>query len=239
MILHGVFGSARNWQSFARSLAESHRVITVDLRNHGQSEHADSMTYFDMAEDIHALITDLCLDKVTLIGHSMGGKVAMIAALQKSVLIERLIVLDIAPVKYDRNYTGLFKAMSKLPLNTIKNRNEADQYMNEQINDAWLSQFLLQNLVQADQMFQWQFNLAAIQSNIDYVSDFPALSTQYNGPTLFLGGTESDFINEEYHGAIRNYFPTAAIEMIAQAGHMLHIEQPEVLLDKIKSFLNQ
>lgn len=240
IILHGLFGSSRNWQTVARKLSDSYQVITVDLRNHGQSEHADSMTYMDMAGDIIELISDLSLDKVSLIGHSMGGKVAMKTAFEKPSLVKQLVVLDIAPVKYDRNYDVIFETMMNLPLDTIKNRQEAEHHMNEYIQDQWLCNFLLQNLVQTDQGYQWRINISAIRSNSHHVSNFSDMGTdtQYNGPTLFIGGAHSDFILEGHHDIIHGYFPKAEIDTIENAGHMLHIEQADVLVKKIKSFLN-
>jgi len=240
IILHGLFGSSRNWQSVAKALAGEYRVITPDLRNHGQSEHADSMTYTEMAEDVLALIRDQSLEKVSLVGHSMGGKVAMLSALLNSPsLIEKLAVLDIAPVSYEHRYGKLFEAMHNLPLDRIKNRNEAEKILNDQINDIFLTQFLLQNLVKSEKGFEWRFNLRAIQDNIETISSFPEIepNTKYDKPALFLGGATSHFIQPQYHDDIRKYFPNADIELIENAGHMLHIEQPEVVVDKIRNFL--
>jgi len=240
IVLHGLFGSMKNWRSIAKQLAENYKVISVDLRNHGQSEQTDSMTYHDMAGDIYELIKTLELDDVAIIGHSMGGKVAMVTALQYKNIINKLIVIDIAPVPYAHAYEKLFLAMGKLPLNKIKNRNEAEQLLDAEINDRWLTQFLLQNLIRDDKGFKWQLNLLAIRLNIDHISQFPQIDdgVQFNLPTLFLGGAESDFIREEYHETVYGYFPQAQIRMIDNAGHMLHIEQPSIVLESIKAILS-
>jgi len=240
IILHGLFGSMRNWRSIAKQLAENYKVISVDLRNHGQSEHADSMTYYDMAGDIYELIKTLELDDVAIIGHSMGGKVAMVTALQYEHIIKKLIVIDIAPVSYAHAYEKLFLAMGNLPLNKIKNRDEAEQLLDADINDRWLTQFLLQNLKRDGKGFKWQLNLLAIRLNIDHISKFPEIddNEQFDLPTLFLGGAESDFIREEYYETVYGYFPQAQIRMIEKAGHMLHIEQPSIVLKSIKAFLS-
>jgi len=240
MILHGLFGSSRNWQSIAKVLAENYRVITLDLRNHGQSGHAESMTYTEMAEDVLGLIKELSLENLFLMGHSMGGKVAMVIALLHPLLIEKLVVLDIAPVSYEHRYGKLFQAMQDLPLDQVKNRIEAGTILNNQINDTFLSDFLLQNLNRADNGFQWRLNLPAILDNIEFISGFPDIGpdTQYSRPALFLGGKNSHFIQAEYHNVIRDYFPRASIELIENAGHMLHIEQPEVLVERIRQFIS-
>jgi len=240
IILHGLFGSMRNWRSIAKQLAETYKVISVDLRNHGQSEHTDSMTYYDMAGDIYELINTLELDDVAIIGHSMGGKVAMVTALQYEHIIKKLIVIDIAPVSYAHAYEKLFLAMGNLPLNKIKNRDEAEQLLDAGINDRWLTQFLLQNLKRDGKGFKWQLNLLAIRLNIDHISKFPEIddNAQFDLPTLFLGGAESDFIREEYYETVYGYFPQAQIRMIEKAGHMLHIEQPSIVLKSIKAFLS-
>jgi pimeloyl-ACP methyl ester carboxylesterase len=239
IILHGLFGSSRNWQSIARILAKNYQVITLDLRNHGQSEYADSMTYMEMAEDVLDLINELSLENLSLIGHSMGGKVAMINALQHPSLIEKLIVLDIAPVSYEHRYGKLFQAMQDLPLNQVKDRIEAGKILNNQVNDAFLSQFLLQNLNRDENGFQCHINLPAILNNIEYISGFPDIGTviKYDKPALFLGGKNSHFIQTGYHQTIRGYFPGAVIELIENAGHMLNIEQPDVLVDRIRQFI--
>ncbi|MBI4005158.1 MAG: alpha/beta fold hydrolase [Gammaproteobacteria bacterium] len=241
IILHGLFGSSRNWRSIAGKLAEEYQVITVDLRNHGQSGHVDTMTYSEMADDIHHLMTHLSLDKVSLIGHSMGGKVAMMTVLQKPASIKQLIVLDIAPVRYERSYGKLFAAMENLPLDAIRNRKDAEDYLNRQINDAGLSQFLVQNLVRLDQGFTWRLNLPAIKSSIEYIAAFPVLSedSHFKGPALFLGGENSDCIQAKHHKIIHDYFPRADIKMIANTGHMLHTERPDTVIEAITAFLQQ
>ena len=240
VILHGLFGSSRNWQSIAKILSEDYRVITPDLRNHGRSAHTDTMNYSEMAEDVLDLMDDLSLDNVSLIGHSMGGKVAMVFALLHPALVKHLLVLDIAPVTYEHRYGKLFQAMQNLLLDPINNRNAAEKLLNDQINDTFLSQFLLQNLVRDKNGFQWRLNLPAIRNNMVLISGFPdsGIDLTYNKPALFLGGKNSHFIEPVYHGEINRYFPNANIELIGNAGHMLHIEQPEVVIERIRRFIN-
>lgn len=215
-------------------------VITADLRNHGQSSHTISMTYPEMAADILQLIGELSLESVFLIGHSMGGKVAMMTALDFPEAIEKLIVLDVAPVRYEHGYGKLFDLMENLPINKIKNRNEAYDFLNREINDPLLSQFLLQNLVRGIQGFQWRINLANIKSNIERITDFPSLKAdnRYEKPVLFLSGERSEFIRKEHHKIIHTYFPMADIRIMADAGHMLHAEQPDRVAAVITEYLH-
>lgn len=241
MILHGLFGSSRNWQTIAKKLADSYQVISVDLRNHGLSKKVDSMTYFEMAEDISHLIKLSGLNNVSIIGHSMGGKVAMITSLLYKDIIQNLVVVDIAPVKYSHTYEKLFLAMNSLPLGNIKNRKDAELYLDNKINDTWLTQFLLQNLIRTDQGYQWQINLSAIELNISHINQFPEIGeyNKFDGAALFIGGVNSEFIKSEFHETIYHYFPAAKIKMMENAGHMLHVEQPEETFNSLKSFLDQ
>lgn len=240
IILHGLFGSSRNWQSLAGRLGRTHQVYTVDLRNHGQSQAAPSMTYPEMAEDVLHLIRGLALPDVTLIGHSMGGKTAMACALMHPDVIGRLVVLDIAPVRYRHRYGKLFYAMENLALDKIRNRNEAEALLDAMVNDIKLSRFLLQNLVRTGTGFRWRINLPVIRNNMGHISDFPlpAQGATYDRPALFLGGAESRFLQPFYHRTVRSHFPSARIELIDHAGHMLHAEQTDIVLDRIRNFLN-
>lgn len=239
IILHGLFGSSRNWLSIAKNLAEEYQVITPDLRNHGQSFPAESMTYTEMAMDVATLIRELSLEKVSLAGHSMGGKVAMVTALEYPDRINHLAVLDIAPVSYEHRYGKIFSALQNLPLNRIKNRNEAEQILNEQFDDLFLVRFLVQNLSRTDKGFEWRINLTAIQENIEHISSFPEPGdkSMFEKPALFLGGEYSQFIQPVHKEPVSRYFPKAEIEYIKNAGHMLHIEQPEAVLNRLKQFL--
>ena len=239
IILHGLFGSSRNWQGIAKKLAEEFRIIAVDLRNHGQSAFADSMLYTEMAEDLFHLISQLSLESPNLIGHSMGGKVAMMTALNYQTLVKKLVILDIAPVNYGHRYGKIFSALNSLPLNRITSRNEAEKILDQTINDQDLTRFLLQNLTRSGPGFQWRINIRSIEENIEYINTFPENidSRKWNKPALFLGGKNSMFIQPRFHKAILDLFPAAEIELIENAGHMLHIEQAATVVGKIRDFL--
>lgn len=238
-ILHGLFGSGRNWATIARRLAAHYRVIALDLRNHGASPWAATMDYAEMAEDVRAMLAALGHRTFALIGHSMGGKAAMIAALGQGVAVERLVVVDIAPVAYRPDHLLYVRAMRGLDLATIGRRAEADALLAPEIGDAAERAFLLQNLVFDGGEARWRLNLAAIERAMPLLANFPAIQpgTAYRGPALFLSGGRSGYLRPEHEPEIRRLFPNARIVRIANAGHWLHAEQPQAFLDIVDPFL--
>lgn len=240
IILHGLFGSSRNWTSFAKKLSEDYQVIAIDLRNHGKSEHADTMTYPEMASDIADVLEESGLEKASLVGHSMGGKVAMTFALQNRSMIDQLIVLDVAPISYQNEFHNLLDAMDGIPLSTIKSRSHADALLTNEIPDASLRMFLLQNLQQDGDGYYWRVNLGSIKKSLIDISSFPAPVSvnSFEGKVLFLSGDSSDYVRPQHHPIIRQYFSRALIHTVKDAGHWLHADQPDKVLEKIKSFLN-
>lgn len=239
VVLHGLFGSARNWQSVARRLAQTYRVLTPDLRNHGDSPHARSMSYAEMADDVAALLESRLSGPAALIGHSMGGKVAMHFALAHPERICRLAVVDVAPVSYAHDFDTVIEGMMSLPVARLSSRREADAFLAGRIASPPLRQFLLQNLVNDGDGYRWRIGLEAIAANMPLLMGFepPAADARYDGPTLFLGGAESDYIRPDYRAAIEARFPNARVEMIAGAGHWVHVEQPDAFLRQLSAFL--
>lgn len=240
MILHGLFGSSRNWQGIARQLSKNYNLLMPDLRNHGKSPHADEMSYEHMADDLMRLLEPLDVERLSLIGHSMGGKVAMIFALKYPELVDKLIVMDIAPVAYLRGFRDIIEAMLKLPLSNIETRNQANQKLEKDISDAGVRTFLLQNLTRDGDSYKWRINLHAIKNNLTLIGGFPELQNTlpYRGKTLFMGGANSDYIQHEHHEDIRTLFPNARIDTIANAGHWLHADQPQLVIEGINQFLD-
>lgn len=238
-ILHGLFGSARNWAGIAQRLAAHRRVIALDLRNHGASPWADSMDYAVMAEDVRETLHALGCRRCALLGHSMGGKVAMLAALKNRDAVERLVVADIAPVEYAARHLPYVRAMRALDLASIRRRGEADAPLAPAIPDPAERAFLLQNLVFDGPTARWRLNLAAIERAMPALGGFPALppGTAYDGPALFVAGGGSDYLGPEHEPATRRLFPNARIVRIANAGHWLHAEQPRAFLDAVEPFL--
>ncbi len=239
LILHGLFGSKRNWQSIARQLGEQCQVFTLDLRNHGDSEHSDSMSYQDMVDDVFQFISDHSLGEVSVVGHSMGGKVAMQMALQHPEVIKRVVIIDIAPVKYQHGFNDLIESLYALPLDQISSRQEADEHLQASVQPQSLRQFLLQNLSKSDTGFSWRINLNAIQSCINELMDFPADHNhmQYQNPVLFLKGERSDYIKHKYERTIFKIFSRALFITVADTGHWLHAENPDFVVEEIRKFI--
>ncbi len=239
LILHGLFGSGRNWTTIAKKLAEDRRVLTVDLRNHGASPWNPVMDYPAMAADVLALIDREGFDRPVVLGHSMGGKTAMAAALTAPEAVGALIVADIAPVTYQHSNAAYVEAMRAIDLSRIERRADADDALKKSVPETGVRGFLLQNLVFGDGGPRWQLNLDAIAESMDRLIDFPfgAGEAVYDGPTQFIAGGASDYVRQSHHDAIRAFFPEATIETIDGAGHWLHAEKPQEFLDIATRFL--
>ena len=239
VILHGLFGSSRNWASHARQLGKSHRVFTLDLRNHGDSPWAETMSYREMADDVASFLKRHGLEGATVMGHSMGGKTAMLLALEQGDLVGRLIVVDIAPVPYSHTHLPYIEAMQAVDLSTVGRRGEVDRLLENAVPEPGLRGFLLHNLASEAGRLRWRINLDALGANMDdligYPDDLEGLS--YAGPTLFLAGAASDYVPAAQHSRIRGLFPAAEIDAVADAGHWVHAEQPQAFLARIGAFL--
>ena len=227
-ILHGLFGSGRNWQAHTRRFAESFEVYTIDLRNHGQSFHADEMNYPSMAADVAQLIAHLGLRNCRILGHSMGGKVAMTLAIQHPALISSMIVADIAPVAYRHDYDDLIEPILALDLDRFASRTQIDHALRPSIPEDQLRAFLLQNLSREEGAWRWRVNWQVIQKDMDYLTDFTALPSGWVSklPSLFLRGARSDYVGSAEIDVIKRHFSNASIATIDAAGHWLHAEQP-------------
>ena len=238
-ILHGLFGSGRNWRSIAQQLAMRHRVLAFDLRNHGASPWADGMSYGEMIEDLGASLRARGIDHAALLGHSMGGKVAMLAALLHPAEVDRLVVVDIAPAPNPPTLLAHVRAMRAVDLNGITRRSELDAQLTGTIPDGAERAFLLQNLIMDDGKARWRLNLEAIEREFPQILEFPDLSagTAYRGPTLFVAGARSDYIQTEHEPTIRRLFPQARITRLEGAGHWVHAEQPQAFLKAVATFL--
>ncbi len=240
IILHGLFGSGDNWRTIGKQLAKEFAVYLVDLRNHGKSPHHPEHTYPAMAGDVLELMADLQLQKAHFIGHSMGGKTAMVLALTQPDRINRLVVVDIAPKRYPVVHREILEAMQALPLNQITSRQEAAQWLSQYIEEPPIVQFLLKNLVREGERWHWRVNLEAIAANIHALSDWPDFThQQFTGPTLFIRGKQSNYIETSDYAPIRKWFPAARFVTIPQAGHWVHADQPERFLKTVQYFLSR
>lgn len=240
IILHGLLGSLGNWESLARKWSEDCWVIAVDQRNHGKSPHTDSISYEEMSEDLKELIKLLNIESCNLLGHSMGGKAAMVFALSNPELVNKLIVADIMPVSTQQGHQYIFEAMQSMPFEKIMSRNDADDWLSSRIVSSPVRQFILKNLSRTDNgIYEWSLNLKAIVQNYEQLMQFPTTpGKQYLGQTLFIKGELSDYINSfDFAPITRQLFPNAKLQTIEEAGHWLHAEQPEVFFTMVKEFI--
>ena len=235
LIAHGLFGSARNWGAIARNLSADRQVLTVDMRNHGNSQWFDSHSYADMANDLAEVISAHG-GRADVMGHSMGGKAAMALALTQPDRLRRLIVADIAPVSYQRTQTPFINAMRKLDLSQIERRSDADRLLASDIADAGVRAFLLQSLDLKEK--RWRLNLDVLEAEMPAIMGFPDLQGSFQGPTLFLAGGNSDYILPEYRPRIKALFPQARFARIPGVGHWLHAEKPREFEATARAFLD-
>jgi pimeloyl-ACP methyl ester carboxylesterase len=239
VVLHGLFGSGKNWRSFAGSLEDDFQVWTLDARNHGDSPHADSMSYQQMAEDVARFFAENELENVILLGHSMGGKTAMQLALQFPDRIAALIVVDIAPVCYDHLHKQLklIEAMQELNLAAEMSRSEIEKKLAVKIPEKRLLSFLMTNLNRQNGQFQCRIGLEQIAAGMPDLLNYPELKSVFKGPVQFIGGENSAYLKFEYHALIRKYFPESRITMLENCGHWLHVEQPAAFQKTVNEFL--
>ncbi|MCI0653144.1 MAG: alpha/beta fold hydrolase [Methylococcaceae bacterium] len=241
LILHGLFGAGRNWTGMARKLAEHHRVLLPDLRNHGASGHSPDMDYPHLAADLLRLLDSRRIESAAVIGHSMGGKAAMWLALTEPARVSQLVAVDIAPVRYEHNFDLILSGMRNLPLAEIQSRRQAGEWLSKSIPESDLRQFLLQNLVFEKGRYRWRIDLEIFQRAIPALLDFPPIDhlPAYPGEALFIGGSRSQDILAEYHETITRVCPNARIEMIRDAGHWVQVDQPEKFLRNVDTFLDR
>ncbi|MCP3869746.1 MAG: alpha/beta fold hydrolase [Gammaproteobacteria bacterium] len=239
IMLHGLFGSSANWHSIARRLSDTCHVIVPDLRNHGRSPHSDTMNYPAMAEDLGQLLDEHGLDAALLVGHSMGGKMAMTFALDNPRRVEGLVVVDIAPVAYYHEFDAVFKALLGVDLEALSSRGEADTLLASHLEERGLRQYLLQSLIRVEKNWRWRMNLHSLQREMDSITAFPVSSdvSGYPGPTLFVHGTESGYVTGEHHREIRTLFPHARFRAITGAGHWVYAERPDAFYSALEGFL--
>jgi esterase len=236
LLLHGLFGAARNWGGIQKRLAQRHRVLAPDLRNHGESPHAADMGYAAMAEDIAGLIAARGLRAPAVVGHSMGGKVAMALALRHGAMVGKLVVADIAPVKYPPSLRGYIAAMRAIPLKEGLTRKEADALLEATIPEAGIRAFLLQSLDFNAEPPAWKLGLAELGAAMPDIEGFSE-SGRYEGPTLVVSGAQSRYIRPDNHDLFLRLFPQARFAVVERAGHWLHADNPHGFLAEVEPFL--
>lgn len=238
LLLHGLFGSGQNWGGIRRALAPRYRVLTPDLRNHGLSGRSPAMDYATMAADIAETMDAAGLARAAILGHSMGGKVAMAFALAHPGRVERLVVADIAPVRYRPALRDYVTAMQALPLHAGLTRKEADALLAATIPEPGIRAFLLQSLRFEETPPAWRLGLDDLAAAMPAIEDFaPPPGATYDGPVLVMAGARSGYVRPEHHDAFRALFPRAAFTTVADAGHWLHAENPKGFLAALEPFL--
>jgi pimeloyl-ACP methyl ester carboxylesterase len=237
VILHGLFGSLDNWFSIAKELVENYTLYLVDQRNHGDSPHSPDWNYELMVEDLRELLDEEGLEKVFLMGHSMGGKTAMNFATAYPERVEKLIVGDIAPRHYPIHHQVILEGLNALNLQTLQSRKEADEQLAAYIPEPGIRQFLLKSLGRDANGFAWKINLPVITQHIEEVGKALDEGTVFEGPTLFLGGANSSYIQENDLPDMKRHFPNCTWISIPNAGHWLHAEQPQAVVTEMRRFL--
>jgi len=245
---HGLFGQGKNWTTIAKSLADDHRVLLVDMPNHGRSDWHDRVDYLDMADEVAGLFS--AEDPVALVGHSMGGKVAMVLTLRHPELVERLCVVDISPVDYHglTEFGDFIEAMQGLDLGSLTSRGDADEALTEAVPNRTVRSFLLQNLRRgggADggggDSWRWQPNLAVLGRDLAALGGWPADRLDgvapYPGRVLWVAGQTSEYVKDEYDAEMDRWFPQNRKVTVKNAGHWVHSEQPEVFTGVLRRFL--
>ncbi|CAM2775040.1 alpha/beta fold hydrolase [Vibrio rarus] len=239
LLIHGLFGSLDNLGLLARDLCQDHQVISVDLRNHGRSAHFDQHSYTDQAQDIVQLLEQLELKNLIVIGHSMGGKVAMMLSSLNAELVQQLIVMDMAPVAYEVDrHSNVFAGIQEVAQHKPTLRSQAMTLMAKHIEMDGVRQFLSKSLYKEGEVLQWRFNHQALHHQYSQIMTWQPLAANPVS-TLFIKGANSDYIQGQHQGAIMAQFPNAKAHIIANTGHWLHAEKPDMVLRVIRKFIAQ
>ncbi|NVK56175.1 MAG: alpha/beta fold hydrolase [Alteromonadaceae bacterium] len=241
VLIHGLFGNLDNLAVLRRALQSHFNILAIDLPNHGESPWVETFTQLECVNALHDLLAQQSIDKCHVIGHSLGGKVAMQMALHFPQLVTSLVVLDIAPVTYPPSHQAVFAGLKKVDLSAIKSRKDADNVMQSEIKIAGVRQFLLKSLYQDTQSnWRWRFNVAGLEKDYAHISHFEVpKNQQYKGPVTFIKGGESNYITREHESVIGQLFPAANAKIVTGVGHWLHAEKPQVVNKLVLRALQQ
>lgn len=239
LVLHGFLGMLDNWKTIGKQLADDgFQAHLIDQRNHGNSFHSDEFNYGVLAEDVYRYCTQYQLVNITVIGHSMGGKTAMTLAMKHPGLVEKLVVVDIAPKTYPPHHADVLAGLLSLDLEKLQSRQEADEQLKKYVPDFGVRQFLLKNLYrETSGKFGLKCNLKMLSQAEHLIGETFPQNAKFEKPVLFLKGQNSSYIEENDRVAIEKYFPKASIFEVPNAGHWLHAENPKAFYEKLLSFL--
>ena len=234
LIIHGLYGSARNWGVICKRMSDEREIFAVDQRNHGDSQWCETHDYFDMAEDIHEFLEHL--GSMAILGHSMGGKAAMVLSIMAPKLVEKLIIADIAPVSYSQDITKYIRAMKNVKLDKVTTRGDAIMQLAETVPEPELQSFFAQSLDLKNK--RWKLNLDVLQREMEKIVSFPQMSGQYDKASLFVSGALSNYLQITHRPVIKKLFPKAEFATIENSGHWLHAEKPREFEAAVRTFLN-
>ncbi|MCC5796858.1 MAG: alpha/beta fold hydrolase [Methylophaga sp.] len=239
LIVHGLFGSSDNWRAVTKALSDKRQIIAVDLRNHGRSFHHQDQHYPQMAEDIERVVDELGIEEIDLLGHSIGGKVAMQFARQHTHRVRQMVVVDIAPRQYPDKHSWIFKSLLSLNLDQYQQRSQLDDVLASDIKDAAVRQFLLMNVKKNDQgSLRWRINLQALFCNYAALLSSVEPEQALDVKSCFIAGGRSDYISEADKQLIRQCFPDSEFTVIDEAGHWVHAEAPKAFCQVVEQFLD-
>ncbi|GGW95490.1 alpha/beta fold hydrolase [Alteromonas halophila] len=240
VLIHGLFGDADNLANLRRHLRDSHNIISIDLPDHGHSPWLEQFSLSHAVTGVKQVLDESEVETASLVGHSLGGKVAMLFALKHSERVDKLIAADIAPASYARSHDGVFAGLNSVNLSQITGRKDADTAMAEHINEPGVRQFLLKGLYRNDQgEWQWRFNIAGLQQNYEAIIGWPEdMDATFDGDVLFVKGGKSDYLTREHRPQIARYFPNARARIIEGTGHWLHAEKPQAFNAIVEKHLN-
>jgi esterase len=240
IILHGLFGTLDNWQTISRELGDRYIVTAFDLRNHGRSPHSDEFSVSVMASDVYEMMQELRIPSAVIIGHSMGGKVAMVFSMAYPAVTDGMVSIDMAPKQYMRGHDDIFEALERVDLN-VGSRKEVDDVLAQGIADYGTRQFLMKNLSRRydGNGFEWKMNLPVIKANYEDIIDPIDTYNVYEGPALFIRGGKSNYILDEDKIHIKKLFPYAEFLTIEGAGHWVHADKPQETYNAIAEFADE
>ena len=243
-IFHGLYGRGKNWQTFSKKLSKEKNqiAVTVDLRNHGGNDFEEDLSYILMMNDIISLFNYLGIEKTNLLGHSMGGKLAMLISLLAPKYVNKVIIADVAPINYENenDHNLIINSLLDMNLDLIKSRGEADVLLSEYIDQKFLRSFLLQNLELVDGKYKWSLNLKVIKKSLNDLRKFPTIKNinKFEKEVLCIYGGKSTYVKEEYFRIFKKFFSNIIFHEIKDADHFLHIENPLEFYEASNKFLN-